>query len=197
MAEGDVLHAERKYKIEQVGPHRDWSFNDKKTGDQVDMRTFSIQVDGVPDWVDLNVKPEGSPKEQTEKLLNSEVEGKVVDAGKYGLKFEKARKGGGGGRGYGPGAEWANAVETATSVVSAYAQATGAKFKSMDEFLARIKQVAPVIKKMVDDFAGKAAAADKPAEDKTNTEAGESPATKDGEKDIVIEDIDDDELGQW
>lgn len=186
-----IVHALKEYKVAQVGPSRDWDFKGND-GTNVSMTTYSIQLEGIADWVDLNVKA-GSDA----PAVGEEIKGHVEDAGKYGLKFVKEKKAGGwsgGGRAASPGAVWSSAVETATAVVVGYFQITGKKPKNIAEFLKKIEEVAPMINATVDKLAGAAAPA-KEEPQKSESETGESPAPKDNG--VVIDDVDDGELGDW
>lgn len=176
----DIKYPEGKYKIVTVGPSDTFGFKGSDGGD-IQLTSYSLQLEGVAEWVKLTQKPESTAPQQ-----GDELEGHIEDSGKYGYKFVKKRSGGGfgGGKGFGPGAQYANAVQTAATVVTSYYQTTGTKPKEVTEMLQRIEQVAPMIKSMVDKFAGQQT----PAEDK----ADDKPAdAKDG---VVIEDVDEKEL---
>ena len=186
MADNKTVHELADYKIAQVGPTRDWDFT--TDGGKIAMKTYSIQLEGIVDWVDFNQKADTDAP-----VIGSTIRGHVEDAGKYGFKFVKERKQGGwsGGGKSNPGAAWANAVETATSVVSSYYSLTGKKPKTVEEFLGRVKSVAPSVKSMVDEFAG---TSKKEETTKSESETGESPTKDNG---VKIDNVDDSELGDW
>lgn len=193
----DIKHPEGEYTVEQVGPSRPYSFDDKNNpGQKVDMVGYSIKFKDIPDWVDLSVL--ASAEAPTEGIV---LEGHIEDAGQYGLKFKKKRKGGffggGGGKGSSIGAQWSAAYDVASRVVAGYFAASGTKPKSIKDYVSKVDEVAPTIKGLVD----ARVKSDKPAEtkDDTNSEAGESkPEPSAGaKKDVVIEDVDENELGDW
>ena len=198
MANMKEILPQGEYKIANVGPSRTWEFtgNDGK----VEMITDSIQLEGHEQyWVDMNRKSTSdAPK------IGDTLKGKVEqdEAGKYAPKFAKEKSGNGSWRGGGqasPGAIWATAVQTATAVVSGYYAASGTKPKNFAEFLARIEAVAPKVNGMVDKLSGAATTAAAKKADTAASESGESPAPAATEKkaDVIIEDIDDAELGEW
>lgn len=185
-----IVHPEGEYKIAQVGPTRSWDFNGND-GNKVSMTTYSIQLEGVADWVDLNTAAgSDAPK------VGDALEGHVEDAGKFGLKFTKKKKQGswGGGKGgYNPGAAWSAAFETSATITSAYYAASGAKPKDFDEFFGRVEAVAKRVKDTVDALAKVAAPA--PEVQKSESETGESPV--DPNQPIQLDTITDDQLGKW
>lgn len=197
MANNKEILPKGDYKVKTVGPSREWDFtgNDGK----VEMTTDSVQFEGHEQfWVDVNrARTSDAPKEGD--TLTGTIE--QDEAGKYPPKFKKERKGGGfgGGRGASAGAIWSSAVDIAVNVVDSYVRISGKKPKDIDEYLARVEQVAPKINEMVDRLAGKAKS---DSDSKPATESGESaakPAAKPAEKkaDVVVEDINDEELGDW
>jgi hypothetical protein len=185
-----------EYKVKTVGPNREWEFNGNK------MVTDSIQFEGHEQyWIDVNRKADSAAPNPGD-TLKGHVE--QDDAGKYPPKFKKEQSGswagGGGGGKASPGAIWAQNVETATAIVHSFYSLTGKQPKSFDEYLTKIKAVAPKVGSMVDEFVGKNTPAAETKPD-TNNEAGESPAPAaapaDKKADVVIEDLDDTELGDW
>lgn len=185
-----IVHPEAQYKIAQVGPTRAWDFTGND-GQKVSMLTYSIQLEGIADWVDLNVKPDSTPPAVGESL-----EGHIEDGGKYGYKFVK-KKGGnwsGGGKGYSAGAAWSAAFETSAQITSAYYAASGAKPKDFDEFFGRVEAVAKRVKDSVDALA-KAGAPVETETPKTQSESGESPVNPN--QPIQLDTISDAELGKW
>lgn len=173
----DVKYPEGKYKVTNVGPVESFSFKGNDGGD-VTLTKYSLQLEGVAEWVTLSQKPEADAP-----VVGTELEGHIEDTGKFGMKFTKKRSGGswGGGGKSSPGAAWANAVETSAGIVASYYTLAGKKPESPTELLARIKELAPEIKKMVDEFAGTAtsddqkpvAAADYPADNAVPVPMGE------------------------
>lgn len=191
MADNKIVHELKDYKIAQVGPDREWDFNGND-GQTVYMKTFSIQLEGIADWVDLNIAAKSdAPK------VGEEVRGHVEDAGKYGLKFVKEKKQGGGwqggGKGAGLGAQWSAAFETASVIVAGYLQASDKKPKDIADFVSKVEQVAKVVKGKVDALAN-AAKKDEPV--KSESESGESP-TAPADNGVEIDDVDESELGKW
>lgn len=187
-----IVHPEAKYKIGQIGPVNDWSFKDKSTGGDIAMKGYSIQLEGVADWVTLN-----QAATTDAPAVGTELEGHVEDTGKFGLRFVKKSKGGGGNWGGGkssPGAQWSAAFDTATNIVAAYLQVSGKKVKTVLEFVDKVEEVAKVIKPRVDALAGSAVKEETTDETpKTTSESGESPATDT----TAVPDVDDSELGKW
>lgn len=186
-----------EYKIKTVGPPRNWEYNGTA------MVTDSVQLEGFEQyWIDLNRKAD-SPIPVVGDTIKGHAE--QDEASKYAPKFKKESaggwSGGGGGGKASPGAIWAQNVETATAIVHSFYSLTGKKPKSFDEYLTKIKAVAPKVGSMVDEFVGKAPKADdKPA---TNNEAGETTATATAAQapapkaDVSVEDINDEDLGEW
>ena len=203
MANMKELVPKGTFKIKTVGPPRNWEYN----GTQ--MTTDSIQFEGYEQyWVDVNRKSD-SPV----PAVGSELEGHIEqdDAGKYPPKFKKANAGGnwnGGGRGpaqSSPGAIWATAFATATQIVTGYYQVSGKKPKDINEFFGKIEAVAPKVNGAVDKLVAAHKTEAKPA-DTATSEAGETPtpapaapapAAAAPSTDVVIEDISDDDLGEW
>ena len=185
-----IVHPEAEYKIAQVGPTRDWDFTGND-GAKIAMRTYSIQFEGVADWVDLNTKSDGDAPKVGETL-----EGHIEDGGKYGYKFVKKKKGGswGGSKGNMAGAAWSAALGTASTLVQGYFVTTGSKPKSFDEYFARVEAVAKKVKETVDALA-KATPAESAETPKTESESGESPAP--ANQPIQLDTISEDELGKW
>lgn len=188
------------YKVKTVGPSRDWDF--QGNDGTVKMATDSIQFEGHEQyWVDVN-RAQDKPAPQVGETLNGHVE--QDDAGKYPPKFKKAKSGGGGwggNRGGGqasPGAIWSTAMTTAAQIVAGYYAASGTKPKDFAEYLTKVTGVAKKVNAAVDSLVAANKPAEKPA-DTATSEAGESPAPaadKSG-ADVVIEDISDEDLGDW
>lgn len=167
MADNKIVHAEGTYKVQNVGPSKPW---DSQYGQ---MMTYSIQFEGIADWIDLSQKADTDAPKQGDTF-----EGHVEDTGKYGLKFKKASKGGfggGGGGKFSAGAAWANSIQTAAAVVAGYLSVNpeaAKKAATIGDYFGLVSQVAPKVKAFVDQQAGN----DKPAADtKTESESGVSP----------------------
>lgn len=186
------------YKVKTVGPSREWSF--QSNGSTVQMATDSIQFEGHEQyWVDVN-RAADKDAPAVGETLRGHIE--QDEAGKYPPKFKKESKGGGGnwgggGKGASAGAIWSSAVETATHVVAAYAELSGKKPKTIDEFLARVEQVAPKVNAIVDRLKDANKTEETKPADTAASESGESPAQETKKADVVVEDISDDELGEW
>ena len=186
-----------EYKIKTVGPPRNWEYNGTA------MITDSVQLEGHEQyWVDLNRKAD-SPVPVPGDTIKGHVE--QDEASKYAPKFKKESSGwsggGGGGGKASPGAIWAQNVETATTIVHSFYALTGKKPKTFDDYLLKIKAVAPKVGAMVDEFVGKAPKAEATT-DTASSESGESPApaaatTAKPKADLAVEDISDEELGDW
>ena len=184
------------YKIKTVGPSRDWEYNGTA------MKTDSVQFEGHEQyWVDVNRKADSAAPTAGE-TLKGHIE--QDDAGKYPPKFKKESSGNwsGGSRGGGqasPGAIWSTAVQTAAAVVAGYYAASGTKPKDFNEYFGRVEAVAKKVNTTVDALV----AANKPKEeakaDTASSESGESPAPAAAapKADVVIEDISDEDLGDW
>lgn len=176
----NIKYPEAGYKIVKVGPTRDWSFKGDN-GEDIAMRSYSLQLEGVAEWIDVAQKPDTAAPVEGET-----VEGHIEDTGKYGFKFVKKRKGGWGGKSN-AGAHFNSAVQMASDIVIGYYQVKGEKPKNIDEVLTRIEQLAPKVKVMVDKFAG--------TEKKEEAPAAEAkPAESSATDPIVIEDVDEKEL---
>lgn len=192
-----------EYTVKVVGPSRDWSFKGDK-GD-VKMATDSIQFEGHEQyWVDVN-RAQDKPAPEVGAVLNGSIE---QDAdGKYPPKFAKERTGGGWGGGGGggrttPGAIWSSAVGIAAQVLAGYYAASETKPKSMAEYLTKLESVAPRVNAIVDKLVAANPAKAPATTDKTESESGESPAPAGSapakkDADVVIEDISDEDLGDW
>ena len=200
MANMKELVPKGDFKVKTVGPSRDWEF--QGNNGTVKMSTDSVQFEGYEQyWVDVN-RAQDKPAPTVGEVLKGHIE--QDEAGKYPPKFQKEKSGGGGWGGGGgnraasPGAIWSTAVETAANVVAAYATLSGKKPKSMDEFLQRIEQTAPKVNAIVDRLVANAKPAEKPA-DTASSESGESPApaAAAAPKADIVEDISDEELGDW
>lgn len=197
MANNKEILPKGEYKIKTVGPTREWDFSGNNG--KVEMATDSVQFEGHEQyWVDVNRKRDSSAPTEGQ-VLKGHIE--QDEEGKFPPKFKKESGGGGfgGGRGASAGAIWSSAVDIAVNVVNSYVQISGKKPKDIDEYLTRVEQVAPKINEMVDRLAGKAKS---DSDNKPATESGESagkPAAKPAEKkaDVVVEDINDEELGDW
>ena len=189
MADKKIVHPEGKYKIAQVGPTRDWDFN--SDSGKIAMKTYSIQLEGIADWVDFNQKADVDAP-----TVGQEIEGHVEDAGQYGLKFQKKRGSGGffGGKGSSAGAQWSAAFTTAATLLQAYAAAGGLKVKNIGDLVEKTEQLAVSIKAKVDAHAG-APKKEEESTQKTESESGESPAPADNG--VVIDDVSDEDLGKW
>lgn len=172
MADAQIEHQEGKYTVAQVGPTKPWDFT--SNGNTIQMMTYSIQISGIADWIDYAVKADAdAPKP------GDEIEGHIERDPKFGLRFKKKKNSnwsGGGGK-YSAGAAWANAVQTAATVMGEYMKINPEAAKgvtSLDVYLARLEQVAPQVKAMVDRLAGN----DKPSDDsKSESESGVSQGT--------------------
>lgn len=197
---------EGKYKVAGVGPSKETSF----TGDNglIEFTVTSIQLEGHTEmWVEVN-SGKGKPVPAVGDELNGHVE--QDEAGKYLPKFKKAKGNWGGGGGSGkasPGAIWSSAVQTATQLVVGYYTASGKKPKSFDEFLGKVDAVAPKVNAIIDKHVGAPSAA--ASSEKSDSEAGVTPGAApekpaaaaepaaNPKVDVVIEDISDDDLGDW
>jgi hypothetical protein len=187
-----------EYKIKTVGPPRNWEYNGTA------MTTDSIQFEGHEQyWVDVNRKSE-TPAPTIGTSLNGHIE--QDDQGKYPPKFKKEQGAwaGGGGRGpavASPGAIWSTAMATAAQIVAGYYAASGTKPADLKEYFGKVKTVAPKVNAAVDAFVAANKPAEKPA-DTVSSEAGETQAPAQTQAPVatdkvVIEDISDDELGEW
>lgn len=190
------------YTVKTVGPSRDWEFSGNNG--TVKMATDSVQFEGYEQfWVDVN-RAQDKPAPTVGEVLKGSIE--QDEQAKYAPKFAKEKSGGGwsGGGGGGkasPGAIWAQNVQVATSIVDSFYTLTGKKPKTFDDYLLKIKAVAPKVGAMVDEFVGKAPKAEATT-DTASSESGESPApaTTTAAKpkaDLAVEDISDEELGDW
>lgn len=187
-----IVHKLGDYTVAQVGPDKSWEFNGDN-GQKIAMKTYSVQFEGIADWVDHNVKADGDAPKVGEVLR-----GHVEDTGKFGLRFKKESKGGGnwsgGGKGgYTPGAAWSAAFEVASTIVTGYFTIADKKPKNIKEFLGKIEEVAVIVKGKVDGLAASDTKKDEPKP--TESESGESPAPADNG--VEIEDVSEDELGSW
>ena len=187
------------YKVKTVGPSRDWDF--QGNNGTVKMATDSIQFEGHEQyWVDVN-RAQDKPAPAVGDVLKGHIE--QDDAGKYPPKFKKANAGGGGwggNRGGGqasPGAIWSTAMATAAAIVAGYYQASGAKPKDLKEYFTKVELIAPKVNAAVDKLVA-ANKKEEPAKDTASSESGETqtPATNSG-SDVVVEDISDEDLGDW
>lgn len=189
----DIIHAEGTYKIAGLGPVDSYSF-DGKDGGKVEMKKYSIQLEGIADWINYSlVASSDAPK------VGDSLEGHVEDGGKYGFKFVKKRKGGswGGGSGGGPGAAWNGAYTTAATVVAGYYAAAGKAPASIDEYMQRLDQIAVKVKAAIDKAAGTAEAPKPKAAPQQETlptvdTEGQPVATTPGVENVKSED-----LGSW
>lgn len=192
----DIVHELGEYTIQNVGPDREVSF--EKDGKKVSYKEFQVQFEGIADWVKLNVGNDKPAPKAGETL-----KGHIEDTGKYGFKFVKERSGGGwGGSGGGqatPGAQWSAAYQTAAVVLGAYFQVSGTKPKDIKEFLGKLDQIAPVVKGMVDKRAG--SNTEKKEEDKGDEKPAPKPAESKpadkGDEPVNLDQITDEELGDW
>lgn len=184
------------YKIKTVGPSRDWEYNGTA------MKTDSVQFEGHEQyWVDVNRKADSAAPTAGE-TLKGHIE--QDDAGKYPPKFKKESSGNwsGGSRGGGqasPGAIWSTAMQTAAVIVAGYYQASGKKPKDFAEYLGKVTGVAPKVNAAVDALVA-SNKKEEPAKDTASSESGESPAPAAAaapKADVVIEDISDEDLGDW
>lgn len=201
MANMKELLPKGEYTIKNVGPSRNWEFSGNNG--TVKMATDSVQFEGYEQyWVDVN-RAQDKPAPTIGEVLKGSVE--QDEQAKYAPKFAKEKGGGGwsggGGGKASPGAIWAQNVQTATEIVVGFYTASGKKPKTFDEFLGKIKAVAPKVGSMVDEFVGKAPKAEAP--DTASSESGETPApasapaTAAPKADLAVEDISDEELGDW
>lgn len=184
----EVKYPEAKYKIVNVGPSRSWSFKGDG-GEDIQMVSYSLQLEGVAEWVDLGQKPETPAPE-----VNAELEGHIEDTGKFGYKFVKKRGAGGwGGKKDYSGAHYNSAVTLATQIVVGYYQVKGEKPEKITDMLDRIEQLTPLMKTMVDKFAGTEKKDESTTEDKPVDNTTPAPAPANG---VVIDDVDEKEL-KW
>lgn len=190
-----------EYKVKTVGPSRDWEF--QGNNGTVKMATDSIQFEGYEQyWIDVN-RAQDKPAPTIGETLKGHVE--QDESGKYAPKLVKEKGGGGNWRGGGnaqssPGAIWATAMQTATHIVAGYYAASGKKPKDITEYFSKIEAVAPKVNAAVEKFVASNKPAEKPAADTATSEAGESPAPATPAQpanDAVIEDISDEDLGDW
>jgi hypothetical protein len=206
MADMNELLPLGDYKVKTVGPPRNWEYNGKA------MTTDSIQFEGYEQyWVDVN-RVSDKPAPAIGEVLKGHIE---QDANsKYAPKFKKESNsnwsgGGNGGGKASPGAIWATAVQTAGQLVSGYYAASGSKPASMKEFLTKVEGVAPLVNKMVQKLvtANPDTVTAKPA-DTAASESGESPAPAAAAPapapaapavpaNATIQDISDEDLGDW
>lgn len=202
MANMKELLPEGDYVVKVVGPSREWEFTGNNGA--VKMATDSIQFEGHEEyWVDVN-RAQDKPAPEVGATLKGHIE--QDEAGKYPPKFVKQKGGGGGWSGgsakASPGAIQAQNVSTAVTIVNGFYSLMGKKPKDFDAYMAKIEAVAPNVGAMVDRLVGKATpkADDKPA---TNSEAGESPApaaapaSKKADDTVVVDDLTDEDLGEW
>lgn len=201
MANREIL-PKGEYKVSAAGPSENWDF-DGNNG-KVEMAKDIVQFEGYEQyWVEVN-RARKSEALKVGDTLKGHIE--QDEAAKYKPKFIKEKGSGGGWSGGGggkasPGAIWAQNVATASQIVGDFYKASGKKPKDFDSYLAKVKAVAPMVGKMVDGFAGSAPkAATAPA---TNNEAGESPAPAPApapaptNSNVVVDDISDEDLGDW
>lgn len=198
MANKEIL-PKGDYKVKTVGPSRDWDF--QGNNGTVKMATDSIQFEGHEQfWVDVN-RAQDKPAPAVGETLNGHIE--QDEAGKYPPKFKKASGGGGwgGNRGGGqasPGAIWSTAMSTAAQIVAGYYAASGTKPKDIKEYFGKVKALAPKVNAAVDELVAANKKEDTKPADTAGSESGESPAPASVPKaDVVIEDISDEDLGDW
>lgn len=181
----NIVHPEGTYKINQVGPSRPWNFN--ADGKTIEMVGYSVQFEGIADWVDVNVKADADAPKPGEELQGH------IEESKFGYKFTKKRggRGGfGGGRGdYSKGAQWANAYQTAATVLSGYYTASGKKPATITEYLGKLDEIAPAIRASIDAHTN---AGEEKKEDLT-----QAPAAEEANKPVVLEEVSDKQLGNW
>jgi len=198
MANKEIL-PKGDYKVKTVGPSRDWEF--QGNNGTVKMATDSIQFEGHEQyWVDVN-RAQDKPAPSVGETLNGHIE--QDEAGKYPPKFKKANAGGGGGGGWrgggqaSPGAIWSTAFATAATIVAGFYQASGTKPKDLKEYFGKVELIAPKVNAAVDKLVA-ANKKEEPAKDTASSESGETqtPATNSG-SDVVVEDISDEDLGDW
>jgi hypothetical protein len=191
MADNAVIHPEGNYKVQSVGPVESYDFN--QNGKTVAMRKFSLQFEGIPDWINLNqVATTAEPK------VGDSLEGHIEDTGKYGYKFVKKRSGGfgGGGGQASPGAIYSAAFATAAEIVAAWLPLAPQKPKELKEVFKMVEAVAVKVKESVDKLAGsepQKPAAPAPAAPSGSTENPTDPQNEP----IQLNDIKDDDLGNW
>lgn len=199
MAMKEVL-PKGEYKVKTVGPSRDWDF--QGNNGTVKMATDSIQFEGHEQfWVDVN-RAQDKPAPAVGEVLKGHIE--QDEAGKYPPKFKKESGGGGGwpgNRGGGqasPGAIWSTAMNTAAQIVAGYYAASAKKPKDFNEYFDRVTAIAPKVNAAVDALVAANKKEDtKPAADTASSESGESPAPANKQADVVIDDISDEDLGDW
>lgn len=199
MANKEIL-PKGDYTVKTVGPSRDWDF--QGNNGTVKMATDSIQFEGHEQyWVDVN-RAQDKPAPAVGEVLKGHIE--QDDAGKYPPKFKKESGGGGGwsgNRGGGqasPGAIWSTAMQTAAQIVAGYYAASGTKPKNIADYLSKVEAIAPKVNAAVDKLVA-SNKKDEPAKDTATSEAGETatPAASNSGADVVIEDISDEDLGDW
>lgn len=178
-----IKYPETSYTITNIGPSREYSFNGND-GNKVTMKAYSVQFEGVAEWVDISQKPDAD-----EPVVGQVIEGHIEDNGQYGMKFVKKRSGGSwsGGKGS-AGAAWANAVQTTAVLVAEYYKLTGTKPAKFDEMLERVEKAAPAVKSMIDKFAGTATTEEK------KDDAAAAPAKTEAKSKAVHVPIDEKEL---
>lgn len=180
---GDIKYPEGKYKIITAGPSETFSF--KGNDGDVELTSYSLQFEGVSEWIKLTQKPE-----TVAPVVGEELEGHIEDTGKYGLKFVKKRGSGGwgGGKKDYTGAKFNAAASTATQLVIGYYQLNDTKPKNINELLEKVSELTPKMKAMVDKLAG--------AEGKSDSEeiTKESLGVGNPDDKVVIDDVDEKEL---
>jgi hypothetical protein len=90
-------------------------------------------------------------------------------------------------------------MATAATIVAGYYTASGTKPADLKEYFGKVKAIAPKVNAAVDALVSANKPAEKPA-DTVSSEAGETQttaATPATTQPVVIEDISDDELGEW
>lgn len=196
MAQMKEILPKGDYTIKTVGPNREWEFNGNK------MISDTVQLEGHEQyWVDVN-RAADKPAPKAGDVLKGHVE--QDDAGKFAPKFKKEQSGNGwrgGAPQSSPGAIWATAMQTAAVIVAGYYNAAGTKPTDIKDYFNKVKALAPKVNATVDAFvtADKKKVETKPA-DTAASESGESPAKEVPaieDTNVVIEDISDEELGEW
>lgn len=77
-----------EYKITRVSsqPPREWSFADRKTGNDVPMLTYKVMIEGQEEAVDVNRKAEGDAPKAGDVLSGT------LEQTDFGYKFKPERK---------------------------------------------------------------------------------------------------------
>lgn len=192
-----------EHEIANVGPTREWDF--KGDSGAVEMATDSVQFKGYEDyWVDLNRARKADKPKVGDKVSGSASQ----DNEKFPPKFTKEKKNGGGWRGGGgggsatPGQIWGSNVQIAANILAGYYAAKKTEPKDITEYVGKIEKLAPKVNTMVDRLvaANPAKTEAKPV-DTAASESGETaspkPTPTTPAKSVDIQDISDEDLGDW